>query len=241
MRLIINADDFGFTKSITDGIIDGIKDGYITSTSLMVTMEAAKYAINKAIENNIDCIGLHINLTKGKPVIPNNHLTDENGNFLHRSIQLTNPNLTYEDAYNEIKAQLDLVDKLSSGKLKIDHLDTHHFSCSNENIRKAKITIAKERNIPIRNEFECDVLRPDVFNTDFSLVDVTYEKLESIINAYKDKDISMEIMVHPGYMDEHTMSLTSYNMEREKELEILKQAKENGLFDEIELISFHEL
>ena len=103
------------------------------------------------------------------------------------------------------------------------------------------VDIAKERNIPIRNEFECDVLRTDIFNTDFSLVDVTYEKLESIINEYKDKDISMELMVHAGYNDEHTTSLTSYNIEREKELEILKQAKENGLFDDIELISFHEL
>ena len=241
MRLIINADDFGFTKSITDGIVDGIKGGYITSTSLMVTMEAAEYAINKALENNITCVGLHINFTKGKPVIPNAHLMDENGNFLHRSIQLENPNLTFEDAYNEIKAQLDLVDKLSGGNLKIDHLDTHHFSCSHESIKKAKIDIAKELNIPIRNEFECDVLRPDVFNTDFSLVDVTYENLEAIINEYKDKDITMEIMVHPGYMDEHTIGLTSYNTEREQELEILRKAKENGLFDEVELISFHEL
>jgi predicted glycoside hydrolase/deacetylase ChbG (UPF0249 family) len=241
MRLIINADDFGLTKSITDGIVDGIKGGYITSTSLMVTMEAGEYAIKKALENNITCIGLHINFTKGKPVIPNEHLMDENGNFLHRSIQLTNLNLTYEDAYNEIKAQLDLIDKLSNGKLKIDHLDTHHFACSNENIRKAKIAIAKERNIPIRNEFESDVKRPDIFNTDFSLVDITYENLENIINKYKDKDISMELMVHPGYMDEHTISLTSYNTEREKELEVLKQAKENGLFDGVELISFHDL
>lgn len=32
MRLIINADDFGLSKSITDGIVDGIKGGYITST-----------------------------------------------------------------------------------------------------------------------------------------------------------------------------------------------------------------
>lgn len=161
MRLIINADDFGLTKSITDGIVDGIKAGVVTSTSLMVTMEAAEYAINKALENNIDCVGLHINFTKGKPIIPNEHITDENGEFLHRSIQLTNPNLTYEDAYNEIQAQLKKVDELSNGKLKIDHLDTHHFACSNENIRKAKIAIAKERNIPIRNEFECDVVRPD--------------------------------------------------------------------------------
>ena len=56
MKLIINADDFGFTKSITDGIIEGIKGGYITSTSIMSNMEATEYATLKALENNIDCI-----------------------------------------------------------------------------------------------------------------------------------------------------------------------------------------
>lgn len=241
MKLIINADDFGFTKSITDGILDGIKEGYVTSTSLMPNMEATEYAIQKALDNNITCVGLHITFTKGKPIIPNEHLMDENGNFLHRDIQLNNLNLTYEDAYNEIKAQIKRIEELSNGKLIIDHLDTHHFSCKHESIKKALIAVAKERNIPIRNEFECDILRPDIFNKDFSLVNVTYEALENIINKYKDQDISVEIMVHPGYIDEHTKSLTSYNIEREKELEILKQAKENGLFNDIELISFKEL
>lgn len=47
MRLIINADDFGLSKSITDGIIEGIKGKYITSTTIMVNMEYAEYAINK--------------------------------------------------------------------------------------------------------------------------------------------------------------------------------------------------
>lgn len=46
MKLIINADDFGLSKSITDGIITGIKDGYITSTSIMINM---KYAYNEII------------------------------------------------------------------------------------------------------------------------------------------------------------------------------------------------
>lgn len=241
MKLIINADDFGFTKSITDGIIEGIKGGYVTSTSIMSNMEATEYAVLKALENNIDCIGLHINFTKGKPMIPNNHLMDENGNFFHRSIQLTNPNLTYEDAYNEIKAQINKIEELSNGKLLIDHLDTHHFSCRHENIKKAIIAIAKERNIPIRNEFDCDINRPDLFNMDFSLTNVTYEALEKIIHTYKNQNISIELLTHPGFIDEHTMSLTGYNVEREKELEILKQAKDNGLFNDIELISFKEL
>ena len=74
MKLIINADDFGLSKSISDGIIEGIKAGYITSTSVMVNMDYAEYAIKEAVKNNIDCIGLHINFTVGKPVINNKNL-----------------------------------------------------------------------------------------------------------------------------------------------------------------------
>ena len=129
MKLIINADDFGLSKSISDGIIEGIKGGYITSTSVMANMEYAEYAIKEAVKNNISCIGLHINLTVGKPVIDNPRLTDENGMFLYNRKQIENPKLTYEDAYNEIKAQIELVDKYSDGLLKIDHLDMHHHLC----------------------------------------------------------------------------------------------------------------
>ena len=42
MKLIINADDFGLSKSITDGIIVGILGGYITSTTIMSNMDYAE-------------------------------------------------------------------------------------------------------------------------------------------------------------------------------------------------------
>ena len=106
MKLIINGDDFGLSKSITDGIIDGIKNGFLTSTTIMINMQFAKYAIEQAISNGINCVGLHINLTVGKPIIPNANLTDEQGVFLYNKKQIENPNLTYEDAYNEIMAQI---------------------------------------------------------------------------------------------------------------------------------------
>lgn len=38
MKLIINAEDFGLSKSISDRILLGIKKGYITSTSIMANM-----------------------------------------------------------------------------------------------------------------------------------------------------------------------------------------------------------
>lgn len=241
MRLIINADDFGLSKSISDGIIDGIKGGYITSTTIMANMEYTEYAIKEAIKNNINCIGLHINLTKGKPIIPNPNLTDNNGEFLGQLPQINNIKLTYVDAYNEIKAQINTIDKYSEGKLKIDHLDSHHFASLNENIKKAIIDIAKEYNIPIRNEFECDITKPDIFYIDFSLKNIDYSELENMLFLYKDKDICVELLTHSGYVDDYTMKITSHNVQREQELNLLREAKEKGLFNQVELISFREL
>ena len=241
MKLIINSDDLGLSKSISDGIIEGIKEGVITSTSVMANMEYAEYAIKEAIENNIDCIGLHINLTKGKPIIPNPNLTDINGDFLGQLSQINNTKLTYEDTYNEIKAQISLIDKYSEGKIKLDHLDSHHMISENKNIRKAIIDIAKEYSIPIRNEFECDILKPDIFYMDFSLKNIDYRELEKMISLYKGKDICVELLTHSGYVDDYTMKITSHNIQREQELNILREAKEKGLFDQIKLINFKQI
>lgn len=240
MRLIINADDFGLSKSISDGIIEGIQGGYITSTSIMANMKYAEYAIKKAIMNNINCIGLHINLTVGKPILDNINLADENGVFLYNRKQIENSKLTYEDAYNEIVAQIKTIDKYSNGFIKIDHLDMHHHLCDNENIKRAVIDIAEEYNVPIRNEFECDISRPDILYKDFTIKNVSIDSLKEMVDKYQDKDIIVELMTHPGYVDDYTKSLTSY-IEREKELKVLKDAKENGIFNIIKLISYKQL
>lgn len=240
MRLIINADDFGLSKSISDGIIEGIKNGYITSTSVMANMEYAEYAIQEAVKNNISCIGLHINLTVGKPIIENNNLIDNNGVFLYNRKQIENPELTYEDAYNEIVAQIKTIDKYSKSLIKIDHLDMHHHLSDNENIKKATIDIAKEYNIPIRNMFECDIIKPDVLYEDYTIKNVSIESLEEMVSKYCDENITVELMTHPGYVDDYTKGITSY-IEREKELKVLKEAKESGIFDKIELINFKQL
>lgn len=240
LKLIINADDFGLSKSITDGIVYAIKNGYVTSTTLMANMEYTEYAIDKAIKNNIDCIGLHINMTLGKPIIPNKHLTDENGIFFKRDIQISNDNLTYQDAYSEIKAQIARINELSNNRIKIDHLDTHHFITMNDTIKKAVQDISKELNIPVRNENNINTKCPDVFYEKFSLYDVDINSIKKILDKYKDKDITLELLTHPGYIDEYTKKITS-KIDREVELDILKSAKDRGMFSDIKLISFKNI
>ncbi len=250
MKLIINADDFGLSESITDGIIIGIKEKFISSTSVMINMPFAKYAIEQAIKNKICCVGLHINLTVGKPILPNKNLTDECGVFLYNQKQINNQLLTYQDVYNELLAQMEKFNEFSGGGvLKIDHLDCHHQILKNTHIRKAVFDIARKYNLPLRNETgstvpdkKCysQIKTPDFLEKDFTIQNVTIEKLKSIILKYQGQDVIVEIMTHPGLIDDYTKTITSY-LDREKELKVLKQAKEDGIFDSVEMISFKDL
>ena len=239
MKLIINADDFGLSKSISDGIIEGINGGYITSTTIMSNMEYAEYAIKQALKYNINCIGLHINLTVGKPIIPNNNITQDNGIFYYNKDQIENEKLTYEDAYNEIMAQIQKVIEYSNGKIKIDHLDFHHHLVDNENIKKAAIDIARKLNIPIRNHNKNEYKSPDILYTDFTMNKVNLDSLKEMISKYSDEDIVVELMTHPGYIDEYTKTISSY-LNRKEELDVLKKAKDSNLFKDIKLINYSQ-
>lgn len=240
MKLIINADDFGLSKSINDGIILGIKEGYITSTSIMANMSFTEHAVKKAIEYDIKCIGLHINLTVGKPIIKNSNLIDNEGVFYYNRKQIENPKLTYQDAYNEIMAQIDVISNYSNGKLKLDHLDTHHHLMDNPNIRQAIIDISKKMNLPIRKGNVQNIKCPDILYKDFTITNVNVDSIRLMIERYKEKDIIVELMTHPGFIDEYTKSVTSY-LNRESELNILKDSKKIGLFKEVELINFQQI
>lgn len=66
MRIEINADDFGLTKGVTDGIIQAHQNGCVTSTTLMMNGLATDYAVEKAAENPDLKIGIHLVLTWGR-------------------------------------------------------------------------------------------------------------------------------------------------------------------------------
>ena len=240
MKLIINADDYGLSKSISDGIILGIREGYITSTSIMANMTWAEYAIQKALEYNIDCIGLHINLTVGKPILKNDNLINNNGYFYYNKEQIENPKLTYQDAYNEIMAQVNAISNYSDGKLKIDHLDTHHHLMDNPNIKQAIVDIAQKLNLPIRKYDNVQNIKcPDFLYRNFTINNVSIDSIKQLIEKYKNNNVVVELMTHPGLIDEYTKTVTSY-LNREKELLVLKESKKLGLFEGIDLISFRE-
>jgi chitin disaccharide deacetylase len=82
--LIVNADDFGMSRGITDGIILAHRYGFVTSTSLMVNMPAAEYAVSRLAALPQLGVGAHLNITAGPPVLPPQEvptLVDTSGRF----------------------------------------------------------------------------------------------------------------------------------------------------------------
>ena len=69
---------------------------------------------------------------------------------------------------------------------------------------------------------------------------ISTNEIEKMISKYKDTNDVIELITHSGYIDEYTKKITSY-LDRDKELITLKEAKEKGIFNGIELIDFKEL
>jgi len=69
-QLIVNGDDFGFSREVNAGIIRAHREGILTSTSLMVADAARDEAAALARENPALDVGLHLVVCMGRSVLP---------------------------------------------------------------------------------------------------------------------------------------------------------------------------
>jgi predicted glycoside hydrolase/deacetylase ChbG (UPF0249 family) len=69
-QLIVNGDDLGMSRGITDAILIAHRHGFLTSASLMVNMPSSEYAVQRlATAPNLG-VGVHLNICQGKPLLP---------------------------------------------------------------------------------------------------------------------------------------------------------------------------
>ncbi len=126
--LIINADDLCMNDETSRAIIEAYKSGIVTSTSAFVTftdpVKTLQY-IHKEYPGMP--IGIHLNLTEGKPVLPVSEiptLVDKNGNFYTSDKIISKlSDMKIDEVRKELNAQVKLF--LSSG-VPLDHINCHH-------------------------------------------------------------------------------------------------------------------
>ncbi len=218
MKVLFNADDFGLTKGITDGIVDAHIQGVVNSATLMMNGHALDYAVNQAKQQPDLKVGIHLVLSWGKPLLRDvEDLVNEEGNFKYTSILSEPPNTA--EVKREWRAQIEAF--LKTG-LRLHHLDSHHHVHGWEPLRDVIIELAEEYHVPVRY---VDTLqnRPDLCLTETLWTGFYADGVKvNVFDELKELDVaSVEVMTHPAYPDMELSQVSSYVDMRKKELDIL--------------------
>ena len=250
MKLIVNADDFGYSEGVNEGIIAAYKVGVVSSASIMTNMPGYIHAVKLAKENPSLGVGVHLVLTcKSALTGINRTITDENGMFFkchELEKKIAKGQIDEEEIEREFTTQIEEV--ISSG-LKPTHLDSHHHVHFKPEIRNVFFKTALKYRLPVRFEASCQlthgyegIKHPEVFIGDFSGEMATREYFRKIIEKHKSKDV-VELMCHPAYVDQELLIGSSYAKERERELEVLCDGdnREYLMSHNIELINFGDI
>jgi hopanoid biosynthesis associated protein HpnK len=157
-RLIVNADDFGFTAGINRAIVEAHTRGIVTSSTLMAKGQAFQDAVSLAKALPRLSVGCHIVLIDGKPVTDAQQLPS-----------LTSPRGTFRDSLksfatrallghldpDEIEAEVAAqIRKLQSAGLDVSHVDTHKHTHLFPTVLRPLLRAAKACGVAaIRNPF----------------------------------------------------------------------------------------
>jgi hopanoid biosynthesis associated protein HpnK len=127
-RLIINADDFGFTSGVNRAIREAHINGVVTSSTLMANGTAFPEAARLAPQLPKLSIGCHIVLIDGEPVLPSAQLPSlsESNRFRDGLKSFAFRAVTGRMKPDEITAEASAqIRKIQSAGITVSHVDTH--------------------------------------------------------------------------------------------------------------------
>jgi len=249
-RLIVNADDFGFTPAVTAGILEAHAAGSVTSTSMMVHCAGWQDGVRQAAATQGLDVGLHLNLLVGAPLVPARSLTDaRSGRYLPLGALVRRSLLGRIDAAEvaaECEAQLAA---LGEAGIAVTHMDSHRHTHALPVIRRAVAAVAARRGLPLRRPVESHFRRAGgpashlhraVIGASWRVAGIGAQRTRApdhfigvsmqgaagfaqrFLTAVDSlPDGTTEIMVHPGRVDDALQAGDSYTWQRERELAAL--------------------
>lgn len=151
--LIVNADDFGINSAANEGIIACHQAGSVTSTTLMANGDCFEEAVVLAESNPSLAVGLHFNLTWGRPLskpgeIPS--LVDDSGEFMSRETLGRRALLGRLNA-NDLERELAMqYDRLIESGVSPSHIDSHQHVQAFGPVFNVIASFCAARSLPMR-------------------------------------------------------------------------------------------
>ncbi len=156
-RLIVNADDFGFTSGVNRAIVEAHTRGVVTSATLMANGPAFAEAAQLAKTVPKLSVGCHVVLTDGEPVVAAGELPSltSSAHFRDGMVAFAARAIAGTMADNEITAEATAqIRKIQSAGIAVSHVDTHKHTHLFPKILRPLLRAAAKCGVrSIRNPF----------------------------------------------------------------------------------------
>jgi predicted glycoside hydrolase/deacetylase ChbG (UPF0249 family) len=249
-RLIVNADDFGRSVGIDDGILRAHGGGIVTSTTFMTNAPSTEHAATLARATPTLDVGVHLVLTYARPLSNPariRSLVREDGSFWRPS-ELLARSIDRAEALAEYRAQFARARELIARDP--THVDTHHWVHDHPALSWAVCELARETgaaartHTPVqRDEYRAKGVRTtDHFTREFQHQGhIEVADLLALISRLEDG--VTELMCHPGEPDPGLVATSAYARERPLELAVLTDPTVRAALESrrITLTTFAEL
>lgn len=228
--MILNADDFGLTEGVCAGIVRAIHAGGLTSTTAMACAPGSLERVGRWAPQIPGRIGAHLQLTGGKPLLPAEQvpsLVDENGIFPASRKGLRAPRQS--EILAEWLAQIETLRRIG---IHPTHLDSHHHVHSLPEAFEVICEVAARCGVaarPAEPEMAREFRARGVACVDRALTgwyqgELTVATLMELL-VEETRDLSsaaiVEVMCHPGLVDDDLWAVSKYVEYRETELATL--------------------
>lgn len=240
-RLIVNADDLGYSAGVDAGIMRAHRDGIVTSASLMTNVPGAGRAAALARETPTLDVGVHLVITHGHPLSDPAtiaSLVGADGGFRKPREVIGGGRVRSAKALRELRAQYargrELLGRQPS------HLDTHHWVEEDPEVQEAFLELARETGAAVRSitpairdrARRAGIRTPDGYSREFQHrghIDVA--SLLRIVGALPEG--TTELGCHPGEADPELEKRSSYARERPIELATLTDPAVRARIEEL--------
>jgi predicted glycoside hydrolase/deacetylase ChbG (UPF0249 family) len=225
-RLVVNADDFGRSQGVNEGIAEAHERGIVTSASLMVRYGAAAEAAAYARAHAALSVGLHVDL----------------GEWVHRDERGWVALYEVEPGAVESEVDRQLAEFRALLGREPTHLDSHQHVHRDEPARSVLVALGQELGVPVRH-FTPSVTYCGSFYGQSDTGEpapelVSAEALIALVESTPEG--KTELLCHPAREIDFE---TTYAEERIRELESLCDPRVSQVIaaQGIELRSFSEL
>ena len=248
-RLIVNADDLGMTAGVTNGVVAALEGGVVTSASAMVCRSRSAEHVRAAARRLPRKLGVHLQLSAGAPVSSPERvasLVDASGRFPRHLVE--DAILDEDEAFSEWSAQVEAAIALG---LSPTHVDSHHGIHRYDSLLAVYCAVARRYGLKARGGSPALATRiraervvcPDICEARWTMsggpLDALCERLRAAYAECGD-DCVVELVTHPGHVDDELREVSSYSDGRAGELAVLCAPETAAAFDDmgIERIGF---